>query len=953
MKSSELTKKLTHGGLFLALIVAGASLVHFTPAILAQEDKKDDSKQEEQKKPEFPPYQKVFQDYKEVISRGSDQPSLMSIWTREKDGQMLAALSAKHLKSKYYIALTIASGEAYAGLQAGEIYGYWKKIDDRLAFMVPNLEIRANGEKESKMSVNRLFTDRVLFDVPILTMLPKWGPVIDMDALLVGKASVFFGSSVANLKPYLATIEMAEAFTDNVELAFTVPVGNGQLKTIHYSISTIPANTGYKPREADERIGYFTTHYSDYGSYSAEKNRVRYINRWHLEKADPKLAVSPVKNPIIFYVEHTTPVRYRRWVREGVLMWNKAFENVGLADAIEVRYQDATTGAHMEKHPEDVNYNFVRWLNNNVGTAIGPSRVDPNTGQILDADIILTDGWIRHYWTQFHKVMPELMTEGFSPETLAWLNENPQWDPRIRLAPPSQRNHLKALAARMGAQPFGGHTAAQESNQLIGDQEYDGLFGRTSQVNGLCRAADCKSMDIAMMRFLHFLNSEESDDEDDEGEEKDGDKKEEKKDKETMLDGIPESFIGPLIADLVAHEVGHTIGLRHNFKSSSIYTRDEINSDEVKGKKPFAGSVMDYLPVNMRAENDEAIGDHTMIDIGPYDMWAIEFGYTTATKKEDLDKILSRVAEPELAFATDEDTFGPDPFARRYDFAKDPLSYAENQMDLAKYHRDRILTKFVKDGDSWAKSRQGYEMTLSFQSRALSMMANWIGGAFVNRDKKGDPNGRQPIEVVPAEDQRNALKFVIDNAFQDNAYGLTPELLKHMSLDKWWDDMSSVMSDSTWPVHDRIEGLQSSVLTTIFNPTTLGRVYDNELIADEDADVITLPEVMNTISDNIWSELDSDSDSDEEFSSRNPMISSLRRNLQSEYLDRLVQFATKSRMSGPAAKSISSLSRLHLRKLESKIKVALENKNIDDYTRAHLTDAQARITKALEALYVL
>ena len=139
----------------------------------------------------------------------------------------------------------------------------------------------------------------------------------------------------------------------------------------------------------------------------------------------PKLRVSPVKNPIIFYIEHTTPVRYRRWVREGILMWNKAYEKIGLANAIEVYYQDAATGSHMEKDPEDARYNFVRWLNNDVGTAIGPSRVNPLTGQILDADIILTDGWIRHYWMQFNEILPSIAMEGFTPETLAWLKEHP------------------------------------------------------------------------------------------------------------------------------------------------------------------------------------------------------------------------------------------------------------------------------------------------------------------------------------------------------------------------------------------------------------------------------------------------------------------------------------------------------------------------------------------------
>ena len=102
------------------------------------------------------------------------------------------------------------------------------------------------------------------------------------------------------------------------------------------------------------------------------------------------------------------PVRYRRWVAQGVEYWNKAYEKIGFLNAIEVDYQDAQTGRNMELDPEDVRYNFIRWLNNDIGTAIGPSRVNPMTGEILDADIILTDGWIRHFDVQFNRIMPKL-----------------------------------------------------------------------------------------------------------------------------------------------------------------------------------------------------------------------------------------------------------------------------------------------------------------------------------------------------------------------------------------------------------------------------------------------------------------------------------------------------------------------------------------------------------------
>ena len=201
-------------------------------------------------------------------------------------------------------------------------------------------------------------------------------------------------------------------------------------------------------------------------------------------------------------------------------------------------------------------------------------------------------------------------------------------------------------------------------------------------------------------------------------------------------------------------------------------------------------------------------------------MWAIEYGYTF----KDTKKVLARVAEPELAYGTDEDTSGPDPFARRYDFSKDPLDYATAQVNLAKYHRGRLLTEFIKDGDSWDRVRYGYELTLSMQVRSVSMMSNWLGGAFVYRDKKGDPNGRKPIEVVSADQQRAALQFVIDTTFNDEAFGLTPELAAAMGLDKWSDDFYSFMSDATWPIHDRIMGIQSSALTQVLNPTTLNRI---------------------------------------------------------------------------------------------------------------------------------
>jgi hypothetical protein len=232
-------------------------------------------------------------------------------------------------------------------------------------------------------------------------------------------------------------------------------------------------------------------------------------------------------------------------------------------------------------------------------------------------------------------------------------------------------------------------------------------------------------------------------------------------------------------------------------------------------------------------------------------------------------------------------------------------------------------------------------------------MANWLGGAFVYRDKKGDTGDRLPIEVVPAKKQRDALNFVIENTFNDEAFGLTQDLLRRMTVDKWLDDMSSFMDDSTWPIHDRIMGIQIYVLARLIYPTTLRRVYDNEFLVPPDEDVLTLPELLTTINKAMWYELNQEPG--KKYTVRQPMISSLRRNLQHEYLELMIDL-TKSDYYGTAAyKPIATLvvEKLHQLK-ENKIDRILQTseENLDPYTRAHLKDAAMRIEKALDAQYI-
>ena len=917
--------RLTRKGLFAAsvVLVCGAA----STAVAQQRD--------------LPPFDKVSEGYELVNSTADDAATMMKIWKRDKDGQMLAQLPRGFERKKYFIGMTVAAGDRWAGLQGGDAYVYWRRYGDRLALMAPNLNYRSSGDRESRDAKDVTFTDRVLLEVPIVADGPSGGPVIDLDGLLLNNARNFFGNQAAGINPRLSKIKEAKAFPTNIEIAIEAPVAGGTLRTFHYSISEIPGSTGYKPRAADQRIGYFTTTFIDLGKYNNETKYQRYINRWNLEKADPSLSMSPPKQPLIYYIDHTVPVRYRRFVRNGIEYWNEAFEAIGITGAIEVYQQDARTGAHMDKDPEDNRYNFVRWVSNDITTAIGPSRVHPETGQILDADVVLTDGWLRVFEYQFRDQFPKIMTESFTPETYAWLAQNPQWAPEVRLAAPEQRREVIEHVVARGAQPGAGHPLFQTSPFLLNEDEeaMELGTGRFTSMHMNCNCAEMKGMQMAVLaqslQLEGLLNRD--DDGDGQPDAPEGD----------MIDGIPEEFVGVLLQDLVAHEVGHTLGLRHNFKASSVYTLDEINSEEVKGKEAYAASVMDYNPTNIVLP-DKFQGDYGMIKVGPYDMIAIEYGYGDGKNNKAL---FERMAEEGIPYLTDEDTVTADPLAKRYDFSANPLDFAKQQMDLARYHRELLLDEFVKDGESWACARQGYQMTLVMQLSANSMMTNWIGGAFANRAKKGDPTDAPPIQPVDAETQREALNFVIENSFRDEAWGLSPELLQHLSVDKWFGG-GGFAADYAWDVHDSILGYQASTMTQLFNPTTVKRVYDNEFRTPADEDALTLAELMETVAAEVWSELDAGTNG--RYTARKPMISSFRRNLQREHIERMIGLTKPDNFYGAAQKPVSNLAMHYIREIHEAIEETIESNGskLDPYTMAHLTEINHRIEQTLDSTMI-
>src|SRR4029077_7598633 len=151
---------------------------------------------------------------------------------------------------------------------------------------------------------------------------------------------------------------------------------------------------------------------------------------------------------------------------------------------------------------------------------------------------------------------------------------------------------------------------------------------------------------------------------------------------------VPEELINQAIKETVMHEVGHTLGLRHNFKASTMLKNEDLHNTAITRKQGLVGSVMDYNATNLAPKGVKQ-GDYFTTTIGPYDYWAIEYGYKplsggTEGEVEKLQEIAKRGASAGLDYATDEDLYaGSDPLVNQWDLGNDPAKFAQDRILMA------------------------------------------------------------------------------------------------------------------------------------------------------------------------------------------------------------------------------------------------------------------------------
>lgn len=817
-----------------------------------------------------------------------------------KDQTLLAEIKAEHIGREFIVLPSIARGISQRPVLGGMSWStgdddtLWsfRKVDDKLMLQRRNVRFKARKDSPEASAVEKAYSDSVLYALPIMATSPSGGMLVDMtrvfmnDSLDIGRAMggfAFMGdrSTWASIKAFGENVEIQVAAvyssTNPLQAFDTVPDAKGAQVNVHYSISLLPpvGANGYKPRIADDRVGYFLTAVKDFSENSDEEHFHRYVNRWDLRKKDPSVKISPPIKPIKFWMEKTVPVFLRPTVKAGILEWNKAFDKLGYDGAVEVGQQgDSDTW-----DPEDVNYNTFRWITAEAGFAMGPSRVDPRTGQILDADIIFDSGFLdswNHRW------------ETFSPQSIA------------ALAP----NVTPFVTTPEAGLPFTHHHGSGHSCSYCQDQQWQmgyaaSVFAAMGQA-----AADGK---------------------------------------------LPEEFVHQGMKEVVMHEVGHTLGLRHNFKASAWKTLAEM-ADLEKGKaEGTVASVMDYNPPNI-APAGQPQGLYYTQTVGPYDIWAIEYGYATieGDEKAGLAKIALRSSEPGLDYLTDEDTRGgidSDPFSNRFDMGKDSLAYIRRQVQVTNDLLPKVIDKSVKDGQGYQRARQMFTRLFGEHWRSLGFAARFPGGILVSRDHKGTPNGRAPFKPIDAALQREAMQLLNESAFGTPKIDGT--LLNSLASTRWshWGITEPGRLD--YPIQETVLDWQTQLLRQLLSTSTLIRLSDGEITVPADQDAYTLAEHMNLLVRGIFAELFPEK-AEGEFTNRKPFINSYRRNLHRATLRTLAQQVAYG--SG-IPEDARSLARMHLTQLEQQINTLLQapGLKLDDYSRAHLLSMQTTIKQLMEA----
>ena len=651
--------------------------------------------------------------------------------------------------------------------------------------VLASLKIEKEHDGEIALKVNKLFLSEALHKVS------PWARVDDKNAKKRFK--------LGKLNDKKSRILDKRAYDNNVDIVVDYVFNNNNPSVygskavsdprsvsvkLQHSFIELP-KADFTPRFDDARIGYFTHQYDQMTSSSwAPYQDV--IKRWNLVKKEPLAAISEPIEPIVWWIENTTPLEWRNTIKEGVLAWNSSFEKAGFKNALQVKVQpdDATWDA------ADINYNVLRWTSSPKPRfgGYGPSLANPLTGQMLGSDIMLEFVFMKNRW-----IYSSLYSQGAA--TLAQSEHETHAEPTL---------HCSA-----------GHELQQGF-----------LLGKTTT----------NTNDIEHQALL-----------------KEG------------------------LRFLILHEVGHTLGLNHNMKASILWDEKEIH-DKTLTKGILTGSVMDYAPINV-APIGVKQGDYFQTEPGPYDDWAISYGYSIALDDNEeeqarLNEILTRSAEKGLSFGNDADDMRApgrhiDPRIMTGDLSSNPVAYAVDRMDLINSLFGELKDKTLIDGQSYQQLLISTNSLYGQYKRQAEVVSRQVGGVYIERNFVDGTT--QPYTPVPKAIQQAAMQALTTHVFASNTLTSMQPLYNYMQHQRRGFNHFTKNEDPK--AHDMVLNMQKSVLDQLMHKNVLKRISDTSLYGNS----YSLNEMLTDLTSAIFVE--------------QKELSSTSQNIQIEYVKRLIAIA--------------------------------------------------------------
>jgi hypothetical protein len=797
-----------------------------------------------------------------------------------KDDDLYFDLSPAAFDRTYIISPSLASGVG-SGAFAGRVYEpflvRFKRVGRRVLWISPNTHYTAAKGSAAANSLAISVADSVLFSTPIVAEDPAKDHIVVAPSLflsdfegigsdlgrsvappslpgliLIGARAAF---GVDGSKSYYVS---TKAFPRNDEIAVnltfngpenalpTVPDGRGIPVVVHYSIVQPPdADPNFVPRYADDRVGYFITARKHYGNDDEGSPFERFIERWNLDNG-----------PIVFYLTNEIPGEYRNTVRRGLLAWNDAFAKIGYHNVIVVK--DQPNDPNWD--PDDARYSTVRWITSDTSdfAAYSPSVVDPNTGQIIRAEVVIDGESLRS------------IKRGYL-DTVSPLNRAPT-------------NALAGIDA--------------DACDIEGDGALDATIGA-----------------MAMTANPHTTAADR------------------------------ERYAQAWLYSTVLHEVGHTLGLRHNFEGSTAYTPAQLHDPAFTRTHGTTASVMDYTPVNLAAPGKRQ-ADYFPNRLGVYDYWAIQYGYerfptkTSAGEVPYLHKIADRSTQPGLAYGTDEDAIDPyalDPRIARFDLSSDPLAEDAERFTLDEHLAATLDRPYHGDARSYSDLRQAMVTVLNSELQTADLAAHFIGGVYTSRSHRGQRGGVAPFVPIPKAEQKRAFDLIDRYVFSARALSYSPRLLNELEPQRYgfhWDSSSPARED--FPIREVIAEIQDQSIAAIISPVNLSRIADEALKAPAGG-TMTLTDLFHWMNGAIYDDLNART------------IPPTHRDLQRRYTDLMEQIAVLPAFAMDQfglPREVQAQARTTLESLNARLPAALASAH-DAGTRSHLDELHSRVSGIL------